>query len=49
MSAGTYDFYFRLKATTEGEFSHPPARVQMMYSMEKNGSSAGVKVVIAEK
>jgi uncharacterized protein YfaS (alpha-2-macroglobulin family) len=49
MSAGTYDFYFRLKATTEGEFSHPPARVQMMYSMEKNGCSAGVKVVIAEK
>ncbi len=49
MSAGTYDFYFRMKATTEGEFSHPPARAEMMYSMQKSGSSAGVKVVIADK
>lgn len=49
MSAGTYDFYFRMKATTEGEFSHPPARAEMMYSMQKSGSSAGVKIVIADK
>jgi uncharacterized protein YfaS (alpha-2-macroglobulin family) len=49
MRAGTYDFYFRMKATTEGEFTHPPARAEMMYSMEKNGSSAGVKVIVADK
>ena len=28
---GTYDFYFRLKASIAGSFVHPPAKAEMMY------------------
>jgi uncharacterized protein YfaS (alpha-2-macroglobulin family) len=49
MQPGTYDFYFRLKATTEGEFTHPAAYAEMMYNAKVNGSSAGVKVVVKGK
>ncbi|KMQ52556.1 alpha-2-macroglobulin domain protein [Chitinispirillum alkaliphilum] len=46
MEAGTYDFYFRVRAVTEGDFSHPPARAEMMYQMGVYGSSAGTRVVV---
>ncbi len=46
MAAGTYDFYFRLRATTEGEFTHPSARAEMMYDMGVFGSSPGAKIVV---
>ncbi len=46
MAAGTYDFYFRTRAITEGEYSHPPARAEMMYQMGVFGSSAGARIVI---
>jgi len=49
MEAGTYDFYFRTQAITEGEFSHPPARAEMMYQMSVYGSSAGSRVVVVKK
>jgi hypothetical protein len=49
MPAGTYDFYFRLRATTAGEFTHPPAEAEMMYEQKVRGNSPGAKVVIAEK
>jgi uncharacterized protein YfaS (alpha-2-macroglobulin family) len=49
MEQGTYDFYFRTQALTEGEFSHPPAKAEMMYQMSVYGASAGAKAVVSEK
>jgi len=46
MDAGTYDFYFRTQAITEGSFSHPPAKAEMMYQMSVYGQSAGSRVVV---
>jgi uncharacterized protein YfaS (alpha-2-macroglobulin family) len=46
MAAGTYDFYFRLRASVEGEFSHPSARAEMMYEMGTYGASPGAKIVV---
>jgi len=46
MPQGTYDFYFRSQAITEGEFSQPPARAEMMYQMNVFGTSAGSLVVV---
>ncbi len=46
MEPGTYDFYFRSQAITEGEFSQPPARAEMMYQMNVFGASAGGVVVV---
>ena len=46
MAAGSYDFYFRLRATVEGEYSHPSARAEMMYEMGTYGCSAGAKIVV---
>ncbi len=49
MPAGTYDFYFRLRATTAGEFTHPPAEAEMMYDQKVRGNSPGAKVIVTEK
>jgi len=46
MPQGTYDFYFRSQAITEGEFSQPPARAEMMYQMNVFGAGAGGMVVV---
>lgn len=46
MAEGTYDFYFRLRATVEGEFSHPSARAEMMYEMGTYGASPGARIVV---
>jgi alpha-2-macroglobulin len=46
MNAGTYDFYFRVKATVQGEFTHPSARAEMMYEMSTYGCSPGAKVIV---
>jgi hypothetical protein len=45
---GTYDFFFRAKATTPGEFIQPAASAEAMYDATVNGRSNGAKVVIAE-
>jgi len=49
MEAGTYDFYFRSQAITEGEFSQPPARAEMMYQMNVFGASAGGMVSVEKQ
>lgn len=49
MPAGTYDFHYRLRATVEGEFSHPSARAEMMYDMATFGSSPGAKIVVKDR
>ena len=43
---GTYDFYFRIRAMTEGSYVHPAAHAEMMYQPATKGNSAGARVVI---
>lgn len=50
MGKGTFDFYFRVRATTEGTFSQPPAYSEMMYEEEIRGNSCGTQIrVVPEK
>jgi uncharacterized protein YfaS (alpha-2-macroglobulin family) len=44
---GTYDFYFRTRATTEGSFQQPAARAEAMYDGAVHGNSAGARVEVA--
>ncbi len=46
MRKGNYDFYFRVRATTEGTFSQPPAYAEMMYEEEIRGNSPGTQIVV---
>ena len=46
---GTFDFYFRLRATFEGSFVHPAATADMMYRQWIRGNSAGARVIIHPK
>jgi alpha-2-macroglobulin len=46
---GTYDFYFRTRATTEGSFQQPAARAEAMYDGAVHGNSAGARVEIARQ
>lgn len=43
---GTYDFYFRTRATVAGEYVQPPARAEMMYDGAVWGQGAGARVVV---
>jgi len=49
LPAGTYNFYFRLRATIEGNFTHPPAKAEMMYELSVNGNSPGAEIVIKQE
>jgi uncharacterized protein YfaS (alpha-2-macroglobulin family) len=46
LPAGSYDFYFRTRATTEGTFTQPPAKAEMMYDAAIVGSSVGAQVTV---
>ena len=46
---GTYDFYFRLKATFAGSYVHPAARAEMMYRQTANGHSNGTRIHITPR
>ena len=46
---GTFDFYFRTRATTEGSFIQPAARAEMMYDGTVTGNSAGARVDVVRK
>jgi uncharacterized protein YfaS (alpha-2-macroglobulin family) len=46
---GTYDFYFRTRASFTGSFAHPPARAELMYDLKVYGRSSGVRVNIGAK
>ncbi|HVT57480.1 MAG TPA: MG2 domain-containing protein [Thermoanaerobaculia bacterium] len=46
---GTYDFYFRTRATVEGSFLQPAARAEMMYDGTVQGNSAGARIEIARQ
>ena len=44
---GTWDVYFRTRASTPGTFTQPPATADLMYDRAVTGNSAGASVVIA--
>ncbi|MBN1983293.1 MAG: hypothetical protein JW795_17285, partial [Chitinivibrionales bacterium] len=46
MEAGTFDFYYRLRATTSGTFTQPPAEAQLMYEQAVFGASSGATIFI---
>ena len=46
LPTGTYDFYFRTRATTSGSFVQPSAFAEMMYDSAVTGQSAGARVRI---
>ncbi|RPJ55041.1 MAG: alpha-2-macroglobulin, partial [Acidobacteria bacterium] len=49
LPAGTYDFYFRTRAYTEGSFIQPPAKAEMMYDAAVVGTSNGARIVVQGK
>ncbi len=49
LPAGTYDFYFRTRATVNGSFIQPAARAEMMYDGAVFGLSNGAKIVVKGK
>jgi uncharacterized protein YfaS (alpha-2-macroglobulin family) len=46
---GTFDFYFRTRASIEGTFIQPAARAEMMYDGAVSGSSAGARIEVVRK
>jgi alpha-2-macroglobulin len=44
---GTYNFYFRTRASFTGSFSQPPARAELMYALDVRGRSNGTEIRIA--
>jgi hypothetical protein len=49
LPAGTYDFYFRTRATTPGRFVEPPAKAEMMYDGSVRGNGNGARIVVERK
>jgi hypothetical protein len=43
---GVFEYEFLVRATTRGDFIHPPARVEQMYSPEVYGQTAGGRIKI---
>jgi uncharacterized protein YfaS (alpha-2-macroglobulin family) len=48
---GSYDFYFRTRATVPGRYIQPPAAAEMMYdgSVRGNGNGAVISITAAEE
>jgi uncharacterized protein YfaS (alpha-2-macroglobulin family) len=46
---GTYDFYFRTRATIPGAFIQPAAQAELMYDGTVRGNGAGARVEITRK
>jgi alpha-2-macroglobulin len=46
LPAGTYDFYFRTRASTNGSFIQPPAKAEMMYDSAVWGNTPGARINI---
>jgi len=46
LPAGTYDFYFRARATVAGTFVQPAASAELMYDGAVRGNSHGARVVV---
>jgi alpha-2-macroglobulin len=46
LPAGTFDFYFRTRASTTGSFIQPSAKAEMMYDSAVWGSTPGARINI---
>jgi alpha-2-macroglobulin len=46
LPAGTFQFHFRVRASTVGRFTEPPGTAEMMYRQAVTGASAGSLLVI---
>jgi uncharacterized protein YfaS (alpha-2-macroglobulin family) len=46
LPAGTFQFHFRVRASTVGRFTEPPGTAEMMYRQGMTGASAGSLLVI---
>lgn len=46
---GSYDFYFRVRASFEGTYTAPPARAELMYDLGTWGSSDGCGVTVTSQ
>jgi len=46
LPAGTYDVWFRTRATTAGSFRQPPAKAEMMYDGAVVGNSPGALIEV---
>ena len=49
LPAGTYDFFFRTRATVTGSFIQPAAKAEMMYDGAVFGLSNGARIVVQGK
>lgn len=47
MPSGTYDFFFRTRATIAGTFTQPAGYAEMMYNQDIRGNSPGARVKIS--
>jgi uncharacterized protein YfaS (alpha-2-macroglobulin family) len=47
LPAGTFDLFFRTRATVSGSFIQPPAKAEMMYDAAVRGTSPGARVEVA--
>lgn len=45
---GNYHFYFRMKATSRGDFSQPASYVEMMYRQKTRATTHGLRVIVGE-
>ncbi|MFL5319041.1 MAG: alpha-2-macroglobulin family protein, partial [Myxococcaceae bacterium] len=43
---GTHTFHFRVRAATEGSFTHPPPWAEQMYREEVRGRGEGLRIVV---
>jgi uncharacterized protein YfaS (alpha-2-macroglobulin family) len=46
---GTYDFYFRTRATIPGSFIQPPAQAELMYDGAVRGNGSGARIEVTRK
>lgn len=46
LPVGTHTFHFRVRASSEGRFVHPPPWAEQMYREEVRGRGAGMRVVV---
>jgi uncharacterized protein YfaS (alpha-2-macroglobulin family) len=43
---GTHTFHFRVRASSEGSFVHPPPTAELMYREEIRGRGVGQRIVV---
>lgn len=46
LPSGSHRFYFRVRASSEGSFVHPPAWAEQMYREEVRGRGNGTRIVV---